>query len=336
MKDDAYALSGKIGWGPVGVPLLGGVAALVLALCYAYVTVYSPIAGVVSLALLLGYAMGLGGVVYGAVRLSKLRNRPLALLLGAAVGAFGLYAAWAAFLAVLFSKGAPEGAQTPGTFDFLLRPSAMWSAIEFVNEKGWYSIKGQTPTHGALWLIWGIEAIGVIAGGAWGGKAALADAVFCETCGEWAEAEEPRARLACPADPGTTRALIQGGLDALATLPPAPAPRGVALELELLQCPRCPLATLQVQHVQRGVDDKGNEQVEERSLTAQRLITPEEVAHVRELASRELASRELASREPARLEEAGREPAGREPGDAPTEAPPSQPVAPADAGPPRT
>ena len=279
-----YSHSGKLGLGPVVVPLVGVVTSLILSLVYAYISVYSPIVGIVSVLVLMGYGFGLVLALSLAARLSKVRNTGFLSLVGALVGLFAVYSSWAAFMAVVLSKSGLEGVTYMG---MLTSPEALWEGVKLINDNGWFSVKGSTPTGGVLWALWGVEALVIFGAGFFGGVIAISDSVFCEGCQEWAEEVEPPARFAITDDPALLERAAEADLDALAALPCTLPVLGAYLQTELLRCETCDkTATLQVKLVKTTINDKGEESEDTDDLSPQVLIGPEAVARIEQLALR--------------------------------------------------
>lgn len=282
----AYTHSGKVGLAPLVVPVVGVLAALIGALLYAYISVYSPVVGVVTILVLLGFAFVVAFSVGLAGKLAKARNAGLMALLGGGVGLVAVYASWAAFLAVVIAKFSEEG-PTPGYLDFLLNPLAVWEAMKLINESGWFSVSGSTPSGGVLWLFWGVEGVVIMAGGVMGGVSSISGEVFCEGCGAWAEEVEPPARFEVPEDEALIREIGEGSTSALASLPASDPVLGAVFEVTVHQCESCQdTATYQTKLVKRTLDDKGNESVDKTDLTPQILCDAEQVEAFRRLAAR--------------------------------------------------
>jgi hypothetical protein len=94
------------------------------------------------------------------------------------------------WLNALFSRAGVESALLP----ILLSPAAVLHLIAEVNAVGAWSIGGSTPTGGALWSVWGIEAA-LFGGVALFGTALMfADTPYCEECGRRGAIEDVLAR----------------------------------------------------------------------------------------------------------------------------------------------
>lgn len=99
-----YKPSGGLGTSLFVVPLVALIGTLIASVVYAYVTVYCPIAGFVSIVFVGGYAFALAFTVSLAGYVSKCRKPGFLHLAGFLTGLFGLYCSWAAFVYVLLAR----------------------------------------------------------------------------------------------------------------------------------------------------------------------------------------------------------------------------------------
>jgi hypothetical protein len=125
---------------------------------------------------------------------------------------------------------------------------------------------GWTPTGGALWAIWGLEAIIIIGVAAPVAMGVLSDP-FCERCGRWVESTRSLGPFALIDDRGAFRAALEAGDWAqLERLQPARSGASSFTELELKHCDGCnELHLLTVNSVtvkvKDGKEDKKDEAV---------------------------------------------------------------------------
>jgi hypothetical protein len=206
---------------PVGILALlagGVVAALALALVYIYAVWYIPFV-YINFVLCLGFGLLLGAVLALLVRLGKLRSPGAVGALALLVGLAAVYLQWGVYLTLLFnseSTGTGKDVDTSTSFslslfaDILAHPTAMWLAMQKINETGTWSLKGSTPSGVFLGVIWVIEAV-VILGGAWLMAKAQATEPFSETSNEWADEETLAHPLTFAQDAATTRTALETG-----------------------------------------------------------------------------------------------------------------------------
>lgn len=280
-----YEHSGAVGLGPALLPALGIPSVIILGLMYSYAMVYSPFV-ILNLLIICAYGFGLSFVMVLVGKASKCRSVPLLMLMGLAIGVFALYAEWAAFESALISKISEDGDHVAGFFDRLLNPEGMWAFALLINENGWRSISGTTPTGLVLWITWGIEAVIVVGATTLGAVGSIADEVFCEECGQWCE-DHSHVLLTFPEDDAAFERVVEGDINALTALDPPFEGQPAYLQVELKQCVECRLmATYQVKVVKHGSDDEGNPTVETTAVSPQCLVESEGFARLSALADR--------------------------------------------------
>ena len=188
-----YKHSGELG--PLGLlaPVFTALAAVLLGLVYAYIDVWSPIAGYISLLFVAGFGIGLLFAVTLVGKAVKCRNATFMTLVGLFTGVVALYASWAFFAYALLSRY--DDTFEASMADVFLSPGAVWAMAQQINETGWYTIKGMTPSGGVLWAFWGVEALIIVGASVMGGVVALSGEVFCERCSTWCEDSEVQPRL---------------------------------------------------------------------------------------------------------------------------------------------
>ena len=246
-----FEYSGRVGSAPVWLLLLGVPLLFVLALLYSYLVVYIPIAGVVTVFLVFGFAFGTGAILGRVMMLGKCRNAKAAALMGLAGGALALYFAWVFFILALFNREGNEGI----ALSECLNPAVLWRAILVVNDSGWYTVKGSTPSGIVLWIGWAIEAVVVVGGGWLMATTAIENELFCETCGKWCKVKETKfapvegALLTTPIkDVAFTDVVMLPTQDALAK---------PCFRSELLTCPACDFKGIRFARLTEQVDKEG-------------------------------------------------------------------------------
>ncbi|MGI4760000.1 MAG: hypothetical protein ACRYF0_04800 [Janthinobacterium lividum] len=204
--------------GILGLLVGGVVAALVLALVYVYAVWYIPFV-YINFFLCLGFGLGLGAVLAVLVRLGKLRSPGAVGALALLVALVAVYLEWGLFLTLIFNTevtGTGADADSSTSFslslflDIITHPTAMWLAIQKINETGTWSLKGSTPSGVFLGVIWVVEAA-IILGGTWLIAKAQATEPFSETSNEWATEETLAHPLTFAQDAATTRTALESG-----------------------------------------------------------------------------------------------------------------------------
>lgn len=245
MHSQPFELSGRAGQAWL-LPVVGLAAAAASAFVYAWVNVYSPIAGYVSILFVALLAAGTALPVAFAGRWLKVRSTLQLRIAGAVTGAAAVYFAWAFFVWVMTIKVGADDAPSP--WDWIQHPAALWEVAGSIAEDGWYTIgHSLTPKGIVLWLLWALEAAIVIGVGFMLAPSRIGGRGFCEDCTCWMQDEPP---LRVPGGEGApARAVAKGGLPALTGFEP-PSTRGSRwLQLVRQRCPRCQ------QRAVYGVDD---------------------------------------------------------------------------------
>ncbi len=275
-----YTHSGELGSSLLLVPIGGLIAAAVLAVAYAYISVYSPIAGWVSILFVLGFGFGQGLTVGQIGFLAKCRNPGLVTIVGLLTGVVALYLSWAVFEFALLKRYEPDFDASLVTL--VLSPQAIWDMAKAINEEGWYSIKSFTPKGTLLWIFWAIEAALVVGLSAHAARFRIKGEVFCERCNAWCMNKPEPIRLAVPGseeevDEEGLEKIAAGDIDTLRSLGAAPEDDDPHIEVEIISCDQCnSTATFQTKLVYYEVDKKGNVEKNERELSEQILMTPDE------------------------------------------------------------
>jgi len=267
--------SGSLGSAAFVAPAISIVLAAILAIVYAYVLVYIPIGGYVSLFIVIGYAFALGMSVAWACKLSKCRSPKFVGTLGLIIGLLGFYLSWAAFEYVLFQRWDEAGEASLTAL--MLSPRAIWGLASAINEEGWYSIRDWTPSGIVLWLFWAIEAVIVVLGSMLIASGSAEDDVFCENCDAWCDREPTKDsnRLQLP-DPTALGRMKAGDINTLSQLAAAVDADQNYLRVRSWACGNCRrTAVIQVEEVTLSVDSKGKTSEKTQKVTDKRLATPE-------------------------------------------------------------
>lgn len=280
-----YRPSGE--FSPVGVLLVLAIAtpaAALLAAIYAYLILYIPIAGYVTFILSAGFGLLMGVATSARLRSSKVRNVPLAWLLGTLIALVGFYVHWAVWSAAFLARGDVDVSILQ-----LLDPSELWRFISLVNEDGAWSMKGFKPTGAALWGFWGVEAL-LILGPAIVVAGMAADQPFCERCQKWCDDVDGLHRLKLH-DAAAVRAKAEAkDFAALAQLGRAEGDASRYLRVDLKHCPDCDqTSTLTIQDVTVTIDKEGKPSVSTDTAVKDLVLSAGELAQVRALAPLEHA-----------------------------------------------
>lgn len=276
-----YKHSGRLGTGLFLLPMVGLVVAVLLGVAYAFVDVYSPVAGYVSLLFVGGLAFGLGWTIAKTGHIAKCRNTGFLAIVGLVCGLIALYVSWPFFfyaLAVRYGEGpAPSLANIIPLFS----PAMLWSAIQGVNATGWFEMFGGTPKGTGLWVLWGIEAAIIVIGTVLFSMMNMDEKVFCEDCNQWCDSPDGPAVLEIPQDASVLETLTPENVDSLAQLEGAPAESEQYIRVDGWKCSACDrTSAIQAKIAKIVIDKEGKASEEAQELTEVWLVETSAHDHV--------------------------------------------------------
>lgn len=159
-----YRPSGKApAAGVLGMFITGIAAAVVGAFIYVRLIEWIPLVYFNAL-LVLGYGFVVGMGVALACKKGKVRKPSACFLAGLVSGTVAVYLQWAYYLAL----NTPDilGEMGEGTFSltlhFLAAPGEIWEMLRLINPEGMWTIKGSAVNGTFLWVVWGIELLGIL------------------------------------------------------------------------------------------------------------------------------------------------------------------------------
>jgi len=276
-----YQHSGKYPAGGLLMAILGGgAAAMILAVAYAYLLLYIPLAGYVTVILIGGFGFLLGFVTAYVLKRGKVRSLPASYLAMALVGVAGLYTSWGVWIYALLRREEMEA----DLLTVLTDPAALWNVIAIVNKTGAWTIRNWSPTDTTLWALWGIEAVMILGVAFYILYGAMQKEPFCESCGTWCEENAGVARIN-QADGGEVRQHLEmkdyGYLEKLGG---AKADAAHYVELDLHSCPNCRMThTLTGNLVTVTINKKGEKEASKESVADKLLVTPSDAETLRTL-----------------------------------------------------
>jgi hypothetical protein len=251
-----------------------------LSIAYAYVDVYSPIVGYISLAFVVFFAFGVGWTVSKLGYIAHCRSLTFMGLAGLGTGLLALYVSWAAFEYVLLARN--DESFTASLMDVIRSPGAVWETAKVINREGWYSIKGWTPKGGALWAFWGIEAAIIVGFSALFAGHAILEQVYCERCGRWCTAKRDVKRLGLPQSDDQLAQLQPNNLEPLASLGRASPRQNPFVRLDTWLCEKCKrTAAVQAKVVTIVTDKEGKPEEKTEDLTEVWSVTPAALEQIR-------------------------------------------------------
>lgn len=240
MHSEPFVLSGRSGQAWL-LPVVGIAAAAASAFVYAWINVYSPVAGYISLLFVALLAAGAAVPVAFAGRWLKVRSVLQLRIAGVVGGVAAIYFAWAFFAWVMILKTDPDNA--PSAWQWVQAPAAIWAFANLVAEEGWYSIgHALTPSGIVLWLFWAVEAAIVLGAGWLIAPRWILGRGFCEDCDAWMADEQT---VMVPADEGgLPTAVREHGLPGIQEVRPPSGRAARWLSLGRQRCPVCKQAAV--------------------------------------------------------------------------------------------
>ena len=212
-----YKPSGRFSPAAPFLMLAAGVpAGLLLGALYGVVDYYSPII-YLNAVLLAAVGWVLGGVVLVISRRAHVRNAWLAGACGLVAGAAALYAAWVAWIFVLFGRG-PDS--------LVFSPKPLFDVANVLAVDGVWSLGSSGGAVKGLFLkaIWTVEALVLVGFATLWPMLTLGMMPYSEKTHQWADQEEelpPLSAIAAADRKGFRAALLNGEFEVLAGLQPA-------------------------------------------------------------------------------------------------------------------
>jgi hypothetical protein len=251
--------------------LAGAAVASVAGIIYAYALYWIPFV-YLNFLFALGFAGVIGAVVAVMALRGKIRNNLFVGIMAVLVTLLGMYVYWAAY------AWAVAGIGNVGIRAFW--PPVLASFGKHLFENGSWGIKNLTVTGWPLVAVWVIEACTIL----WiSVSIALTHAQrpFCESCNEWTQVQQDVVRLAATGDEPVWQKVFAGDLPALAEFQPAEREAKQFVRLDLARCPHCEQSRfLTVSSVKITIDKKEKENVKERRLVTNAIVTPGQFAVV--------------------------------------------------------
>lgn len=266
MSGAYYKHGGGFSVGGVALAAAAGAAiAVVMGALYAYAILYIPVIGAVTFVLTGGYGL-IAGVLLGMIFKSvKTRNNAVVALVSSLVALVALYFVWVTWLYGLIKRGDVEDVSWLG---LMLHPVEMLDALKAINQNGTWSLKGLTPTGGALWAIWACEALLIGLAMVFGAIGQTSDP-FCETCQAWCK-EHVLGQLPHTDADALTMKLEQREWTTISQMRAQPATPGASMVFSAWECEGCrETATLCFSEV-KVVKDKTEKNEKMRHLVLQR------------------------------------------------------------------
>lgn len=249
MDERYYRPSGRAPMVGIGFGALGGsLGGIALAVAYAYLILYLPIAGYITFLIALAFGALTGLATGYSLRHGSVRSPMVGFGVGAGVAIVAFYASWVVWIYGLLHRADIDASFTT----LLLHPGTLWNSIVAVNGVGAWTIKGATPTGIVLWILWGCEAVLILGPAVFLAAFPLSDP-FCERCERWCEEEKGVRRTALAAKEDFVTRLEARDWAWVAAL--ASGEEGAHLSFDLHVCPTCEeMHALTVQQVTTAME----------------------------------------------------------------------------------
>jgi hypothetical protein len=256
-----YRHSGRFG---VHGPLLGVLAAVLagypLGIAYAYLIKWIPFI-YLNLFITIGYGLAFGLIAMPLLKFAKVRNTPIAVLTGLAMGLIAAYFSWNGFIHAMLKE--PPTLVTLGQ---LFRVMGV-----FYEEGSWgIGLSSSTPITGIpLALVWILEAGLIIGAATLMSLGAVAEVPYCEETGCWLNEEKTIDKLDAFVLPEQIEALKAGNLRPLEQACARVPASGRFARLTLRHSPQCnSFCTLSIENVTVTLDKDGKpEEKKDRIMT---------------------------------------------------------------------
>ena len=236
-----YSHSGKAPLFGLLLTLVGGLAAgVVLGMIYGFLIFWSPFV-YINAFITFGFGIGLAVCVGTLAKVGKIRNAQMLTIIALVVALAAYYVHWSVWV----------GRMTEASFT---APDQVWAFVSVINALGPWSIFGWTPTGGALWTIWGIEAIVIVGLGTISAHGII-DLPFCEKTGQWTTETVLPARFMLSDAPG-----IESPNSLLQSLRPDEGSSGPYTEVAVATAEGSELRCVSVNSVVVEVDKDGKEE----------------------------------------------------------------------------
>ncbi len=261
-----YEQSGEIGLlGPVLLLILGGSGAVVVGAVYSFANCWISFIYVnIVLTLVVGIVVGM---LTGQIsKLSRIRNKDFVLVMGIILGILSVYSAWVVWI---FSFSGNEV--------LILSPFRIWSVINWIAERGAWTIFDTSPKGFVLYAIWFSEAIAIVVASAVMARKQVDDLIYCEQCDRWADESVTISLLEPIADTEQLKVdLEQCDYSYMDSLKTVDAESDLFTSLSVQQCSSCSnLNLLTVSSVMVTEDKNGKAELQENPIVLNLYIDPE-------------------------------------------------------------
>ncbi|MHC4674669.1 MAG: hypothetical protein ACYTF1_19355 [Planctomycetota bacterium] len=282
---EVYKHSGKLGSSIIIVPIVSIIAALILSVAYSYANVYSPVAGYLSILLVIFYAFGIGVCISYAALLAKCRNTKFVVFVAFLTSLLAFYTQWVIFIYALLQRSSEPPEASP--LAIFLQPGAVWEFARLINKEGWYSLRSFTPAGTILWVFWVIEFLIIVITIPASSVYAIVDRVFCERCMSWCRVRKNMFRLAIAEDEELLNCVSAGDIVAMEKLSAIGHQDAPSFQIDLHQCDTCnDTSTMQIKLITLSEEKDGKVKEQDEDLTPCYILDRQSRQQIESLAKR--------------------------------------------------
>lgn len=222
-----------------------------------------------------GLGLGVGGSVFIAIGLGKIRNRQYDRLLAVSSGLLAWYSQWALFVSLMYeAEGSMAGGMwvrssfnLTGFWHVFTHPDVLFQAMLNLNDAGTFTLKHNIVSGTLLWVVWVIEALIIIAVPVVFSMSGRATTPFSEQNDQWMEERDMEEKLKTVADPDQMIAeLSTGNLKSLKDFLSADDLQNDYSTLRVYESPGDPVKYISITNVSHTTDKKGELKKETKTV----------------------------------------------------------------------
>ncbi|KIO75995.1 hypothetical protein TH53_17395 [Pedobacter lusitanus] len=222
-----------------------------------------------------GLGLGVGAVVFIAIGLGKIRNTGYDRLLALVSGLLAWYSQWSLFASLMYEA---EGSMAGGMWvrssfnlngfrNVFTHPDLLFQAMLNLNNAGTFTLKHNVVSGALLWVIWGIEALIIIAIPIIFSISGRTTSPFSEQNDMWMEERDLEGKLKTIENPEElTLELNSGDFRSLKNFLPADDPGDHYAVLRVYESPGDPVSYISVTNISHITNKKGELKKESKTV----------------------------------------------------------------------
>jgi hypothetical protein len=275
MKHLYYTPSGKIPLKGIFISLLTSIVITVIfSIIYIALQWFIPFV-YLNFFIAAGLGFGVGGGVFIAIGLGKIRNTKYECMLAVLCGLLAWYCQWALFVSLLSeAEGSMGGGMwvrssfnLTGFWYILTHPEILVQAMLSLNDAGTFMLKHNTVSGTLLWVVWVFEALIIIGAPILFSLSGRSTSPFSEQNDQWMEERDLEGKLKTVADPSQMiEELNTGNLKSLKEFLPADDLSNDYATLRIYESPGDPVSYISVTNISHKADKKGELKKEAKTV----------------------------------------------------------------------